>query len=140
MACKACWQAWEVSERWFVWYIVCTMVHFHWLLLSAPTCHDAEKSTLTHSVCALQDKHTSTLVMSNLQTTGDMCLGAFMAGIVVTLAHLSGRAYTEFLCIFTAIGLIPFATTRARYLKSMLQALHCLACTGHLLYTSNQNK
>ncbi|KAL0048452.1 hypothetical protein WJX82_003571 [Trebouxia sp. C0006] len=60
------------------------------------------------------DKHTSTLVMSNLQTTGDMCLGAFMAGIVVTLAHLPGRAYTEFLCIFTAIGLIPLATTRAR--------------------------
>ena len=80
---------------------------------------------LTHSVRALQDKHTSTLVMSNLQTTGDMCLGAFMAGIVVTLAHLPGRAYTEFLCIFTAIGLIPLATTRARYPKSMLQAIHC---------------
>lgn len=60
------------------------------------------------------DKHTSTLVMSNLQTTGDMCFGAFVAGIVVTLAHLPGRAYTEFLCVFTAIGLIPFATTRAR--------------------------
>jgi len=90
--------------------------------LSAPTCHDAGRSTLTHSICALQDKHTSTLVMSNLQTTGDMCFGAFVAGIVVTLAHLPGRAYTEFLCLFTAIGLIPFATTRARYLKSMLQA------------------
>ncbi|KAL0043113.1 hypothetical protein WJX79_009702 [Trebouxia sp. C0005] len=60
------------------------------------------------------DKHTSTLVMANLQTTGDMCLGAFVAGIVVTLAHLPGRAYTEFLCIFTAVGLIPFATSRAR--------------------------
>ena len=53
--------------------------------------------------------------MSNLQTTGDMCLGAFMAGVVVSLAHLPGRAYTEFLCVFTAIGLIPFATTRARH-------------------------
>ncbi|DBA89188.1 TPA: hypothetical protein ACH3X1_016339 [Trebouxia sp. C0004] len=60
------------------------------------------------------DKHTSTLVMANLQTTGDMCFGAFVAGIVVTLAHLPGQAYTEFLCVFTAIGLIPFAITRAR--------------------------
>lgn len=53
--------------------------------------------------------------MANLQTTGDMCLGAFMAGLVVQLAHLPGHAYTTFLCLFTALGLIPFAFSRARY-------------------------
>lgn len=114
--------------------------NFHWLLLCQHILAVMQRYlTLTHSVCALQDKHTSTLVMANLQTTGDMCLGAFVAGIVVTLAHLPGRAYTEFLCIFTAVGLIPFATSRARYLKSMLQVLYCLSCPGHLLYTSDQN-
>ena len=100
--------------------------------LSKHTCRDAENSALTHSVYALQDKHTSTLVMSILQTTGDMCLGAFMAGIVVTLAHLPGRAYTEFLCIFTAIGLIPFATTRARYLEE-----HSASITLPCMYRSS---
>ena len=63
----------------------------------------------------LQDKHTSTLIMANLQTTGDMSLGAFVAGIVVWLAHLPGFAYTTFLCTFTALGFIPFAISRARY-------------------------
>lgn len=77
--------------------------------------------TFSIAVHDLQDKHTSTLVMANLQTTGDMCLGAFMAGVVVTIAHLPGRAYTEFLCIFTAIGLIPLATTRARYMSKPQQ-------------------
>ena len=62
-----------------------------------------------------QDKHTSTLIMANLQTTGDMCLGAFMAGVVVQLAHLPGHAYTPFLCLFTALGFIPFAMSRVRY-------------------------
>lgn len=62
-----------------------------------------------------QDKHTSTLIMANLQTTGDMCLGAVMAGVVVQLAHLPGHAYTTFLCIFTALGFIPFAMSRVRY-------------------------
>ncbi|KAL3160682.1 hypothetical protein ABBQ32_010593 [Trebouxia sp. C0010 RCD-2024] len=60
------------------------------------------------------DKHTSTLIMANLQTTGDMCLGAVMAGVVVQLAHLPGHAYTTFLCIFTALGFIPFAMSRVR--------------------------
>lgn len=62
-----------------------------------------------------QDKHTSTLIMANLQTTGDMCFGAFMAGVVVQLAHLPGHAYTSFLCLFTALGFIPFAISRVRY-------------------------
>ena len=55
-----------------------------------------------------------------------------MAGIVVTLAHLPGRAYTEFLCIFTAIGLIPFATTRARYLEE-----HSASITMPCMYRSS---
>ena len=78
---------------------------------------------LSDAIHDLQDKHTSTLVMANLQTTGDMCLGAFMAGVVVTIAHLPGQAYTEFLCIFTAIGLIPLATTRARYMSKPQQCI-----------------
>lgn len=66
-----------------------------------------------------QDKHTSTLIMANLQTTGDMCFGAFMAGVVVQLAHLPGHAYTSFLCLFTALGFIPFAISRVRYGSTM---------------------
>ena len=37
-----------------------------------------------------------------------------MAGIAVTLAHLPGVAYTGFLCMFAALGLLLLATTRAR--------------------------
>ena len=72
-------------------------------------------NTPAELTASVQDKHTSTLVMANLETTGHMCLGAFMAGLVVQLAHLPGHAYTTFLCLFTALGLIPFAFSRARY-------------------------
>lgn len=61
-----------------------------------------------------QDKHSGSQVLAALKMTGDLCLGAVMAGIVVTLAHLPGVAYTAFLCIFAALGLMLFATTRAR--------------------------
>ena len=76
---------------------------------------------------AMQDKHSGTQVLATLKMTGDLCLGAVMAGIAVTLAHLPGVAYTGFLCMFAALGLLLLASTRARSVHGSIKLhLRCL--------------
>lgn len=75
---------------------------------------------------AMQDKHSGTQVLATLKMTGDLCFGAVVAGVAVTLAHLPGVAYTGVLCLFAALGLLLFSYTRARSVN--LSCLHSQPC------------
>ncbi len=63
---------------------------------------------------SVQDLHAGTQLLASAQLLGSLLVGTVTGGVVLSLARLPGSAYTTWLCIFSALGLLPFCVARAR--------------------------